>query len=308
MPRLKEVDQHLYEDGLQIGEYSLVSRVQTLHGGTVVHALSPNNDAVVIKVIDKRKITSPAEIECYYREYRCLSELLKHPHIAHCLDMLHSASRLYFIVDHAGEHTLAESLASSPGQRLEEDEVLQCFEQVASALAHCHDKDVAHRCISLEHVVMRPFKGQGIVVKIVDFSWCIVSRGGSYSRTVCGTLPCVAPEICKGEQYLPRATDCWSAGVLLLEMGGGLSSLQRSVNYRTNAIPANSAALIRHYFFQPGSHARALAKIGGITNELMVSRLEMLLVPDMRARSEMKDVLSCPGFVVCCEDKKGEAR
>jgi serine/threonine protein kinase len=291
MPHFKLVDVNLVETGHTVDMYRLVRRLETVNG-TVLQASDEKSRPVAIKVIDKSKVSTPGELEGIYREFRFLSEIIKHPNVTSCVNMLHSMTRVYLIFEYAGNHNIAELLSQRPGQRLEEEEALQCFEQLARGLAYCHSKDVSHRNLSLEHVVLAPLTGSdGYYCRLVDFHSAMVARGQTTSRTVCGTLPCIAPEMALGGPYIPRLADCWSAGIVLLEMGGGLSSLCRSVGYDPPSEAADVAPAIQRYFTVQGSHAKALDTIGAIKNKDIIGKLEAVLQPQAADRLAMASVI-----------------
>merc|ERR1740123_2297131 len=117
--------------------------------------------------------------------------------------------------------------------------------------------------------------------------------GKSPSRTswVCGSLPCMAPEMAAGGPYLPNLADCWSAGVVLLEMSGGMSSMSRVVPFDVDVDPQCVANDIYVFFDTAGSHAKALAFMGNVSDAHIIRILEMLLTPESR-RHEMRDCLN----------------
>lgn len=306
MPHFAPLDRHLPETGQCVGNYRLMRRFQTV-SGTVLQATDQFNNSAAIKVIDKAKVCTPGELEGLYREFRFLSEFVSHPNVAKCLGMMHSPARVYLILEFAGNQNLAHILAARPGQRFDEADSEDCFDQIAQGLAHCHSVNVCHRNLSLEHVVVSEQPGQQQRpdtrcsnshrnhCKIVDFHSAMVSRGQTTSRTVCGTLPCMAPEVAMGGPYVPRLADCWSAGMLLLEMAGGVSSLSRSVPYDpAQAEPRAVAAGIQSYFLMQGSHARALAFMGAVQNKAITAKLQALINPNPESRSQMRDVLLTP--------------
>ncbi len=108
---------------------------------------------------------------------------------------------------------MAQVLASQPGNRLEPVTALNIFDQLGSSLSYCHSKEVTHRHLSLEHLVLLkpPGRRDRFHMTLVDFHSAMVARGDSTSKTVCGSLPCIAPEVAAGLAYVPWRADCWSA-------------------------------------------------------------------------------------------------
>lgn len=293
MPHFKPLDTNLPESGTRVGEYRLVRKLDTV-SGTVLFALDKESSPVVIKVIDKVKVFTPGELEGIYREYRFLSEIIKHPNVVRCLCMMHSLARVYLVFEAAGDQNLAQRLSDCPGNRLGEDEALACFDQIAAGVAHCHASEVCHRSLSLTHVVVsRAAHGDGAFhYRLVDFHCAMSSRGPTTSRTICGTLPCIAPEMALGGPYTPRFADCWSCGVMLLESAGGLTSLCRAVPYPpSQANPQPVAQLICNYFAAVGSHRRALALLGAVHSGAVLLRLEALLCPIPERRAPLAELL-----------------
>lgn len=292
MPHLRTMDRHLVETGDRIDRYVLHSRFDTVVG-KVLQAASENSKPCVVKVIEKSSVFTPGELEGIYREYRFLSEIIRHPNIVKCMTMLHSSSRVYLIFEHAGSQNLKQALWEEPGQRFDEEDTFHCFIQLVKALAHCHDKHVAHRSVSLEHLCVNKLSGtESYQVQLCDFRSAMVARGGATSKTPCGSLPCMAPELALGIPYWPSVADCWSAGVVLLETAGGLSSFGRSLEFDPAQVdPSQVAAGVQQFFSQPGSHARALAKVGGVERQSILTILQSLMIPNPSARAPIHDFL-----------------
>lgn len=293
MPHLRTIDRHLVETGDQIDRYILHSKFDTVVG-KVLQAASENSKPCVIKVIQKSSVFTPGELEGIYREYRFLSEIIRHPNIVKCVTMLHSSIRVYFIFEHAGAQNLKQALCAEPGQRFDEEDTMNCFHQLVKALTHCHEKHIAHRSVSLEHVCVNKLSGTDTYdCQLCDFRCAMVARGGATSKTPCGSLPCMAPELALGVPYWPSVADCWSAGVVLLETGGGLSSFGRSLDFDPALVdPAQVAGIIQQFFAQPGSHAHALAKVGGVESEQMTAIIEGLMTPNPGSRPPISNYLA----------------
>lgn len=293
MPNFRVVDRSLVETSVSVGKYRFVRKMETVQG-TVLQAMDEKSQSVAIKVIDKSTVFTPGELEGIYRECRFLSDMLQHPNVARCIDMLHSQSRVYLVFDYAGDQNLAQVLEALPGRRLDCAVALHVFDGLASGLAHCHTKEVTHRAVSLEHVVLlaQPGRRELFRVTLVDFHSAMVARGETTSRTQCGALPCIAPEVAMGGAYVPWRADCWSAGIVLLEAAGGVSTLCQCAPYQTGVELIEAAPAIQNYFAQPGAHERALAFAGGVQHEAVQQRLEALLQVQPASRARVADLIS----------------
>ncbi len=91
------------------------------------------------------------------------------------------------------------------------------FRQVVEGIKHCHLKNVLHRDIKLDNILL---DGE-FSVKICDFGVSRFIKKGNYIREQCGTPAYIAPEIIKDKGYEGFSADLWSLGVLLYVMISG---------------------------------------------------------------------------------------
>ncbi|CAG9539590.1 unnamed protein product [Cercopithifilaria johnstoni] len=82
--------------------------------------------------------------------------------------------------------------------------------EIAFALDYIHRNNIAYRDLKMENIVL-DLDGH---ILIIDFGFAKKLTNGERTRTVCGTLQYMAPEIAKGKFY-GREVDWWSYGVLL---------------------------------------------------------------------------------------------
>jgi len=293
MRRMPRVDPDLEETTMSVGPWCFVQRCPA-RSASVYHARQANEqETVIVKVIEKEAVSSPGELEGIYREFILTSSTLQHPNITRCREMLHSENRVYMLFDFAGPENLMQVLIRAPANRLNFEEGNGLFEQISSALAYCHGRRVAHRDISLEHIVVQPGgvddDGNTIapVCRIIDFRSALVVEETTTSRTSVGGLPCMAPEIAIGEAYTPKMADLWSLGVVLLEMFGGLSTLQRFVHWADDVPVATAGRQCIERFSRPGAHAEALGLLGAPRTPSIVSKLEALLQADPPQRVQL---------------------
>lgn len=89
--------------------------------------------------------------------------------------------------------------------------IASIFEQIAQALAYMHERNVMHRDLKLENVLLDEFYN----VKISDFGWCVHQT--LERQTFCGTLEYICPEMVNKEKY-SHSIDVYCLGIILYEL------------------------------------------------------------------------------------------
>ncbi|NXJ89595.1 TSSK1 kinase, partial [Corythaixoides concolor] len=172
---------------------------------------------VAIKIINKRKTTHdflerflPGEIEALKH--------LHHPSIIKTYEIFEtSAGKVYIVMELGVNGDLLDYINTTGA--MEEDVARIKFQQLASAVKHCHDLDFAHRDLKCENILL----DEGLNIKLSDFSFSkLLSRDENgriiLSRTFCGSTAYAAPELLQGIPYDPKICDIWSLGVILYTM------------------------------------------------------------------------------------------
>ncbi|CAK0789288.1 unnamed protein product [Prorocentrum cordatum] len=286
MRNFDPIDRNLVETANRVGDYKMTNRFSSRSGKDVLLAERSESEKVVLKVYNKWDHPSAGDLECIYRELRFLRDVLRHPHIARCTDMNHSFSRVYLVFELGGMQNLHQRLLDQPGYRLDLEDAVDCTVQVAGALAYCHSRDIVHRQVCLEHIVVED-QSEAPFCRLVDFYQATRCPEATPLATTCGDLPCIAPEVALDESYVAKPADCWSLGVVLLEAAGGLGSMRQAVGWPEEAELEPTARRIKNFFSGEGSHARALAVMGGVRSEAVLANLSALLEPTPTARASM---------------------
>ena len=120
--------------------------------------------------------------------------------------------KLYMILEYAPFGTLKTQIAQKRKEQgsFTTKEILDWMTELFLGLYVIHKRGFMHRDIKSENL----FIGEDNLLKIGDFG---LARPGLNSRTVCGTVLYMAPEIQNNEGYT-NLVDIWSAGIVLYEL------------------------------------------------------------------------------------------
>lgn len=117
--------------------------------------------------------------------------------------------------------SLGSSLKQQSNQKFTEINCKFIIKQLANALKYLHSKNIAHRDIKLENVIL----DEKLTPKLIDFgfSTCIekntkVSIYITQIKIFCGTPSYMAPEIVQKKEYRGQAADIWALGVMMFVM------------------------------------------------------------------------------------------
>ena len=86
------------------------------------------------------------------------------------------------------------------------------WRQVVQAIYYCHQRNVTHRDIKLENILLDETKS---VVKLIDFGFSTCIPHERKIKIFCGTPSYMAPEIVNKTEYCGPPADIWALGVLL---------------------------------------------------------------------------------------------
>ena len=232
----------------------------------------PSKMEVAIKIYDKLKMVDPRRRANLMHELQNLSDM-EHPSIIKLFTKIEDATKIYLIMEFGGCCHLKDFVKGRKEGWLSPAEVRGVFVKIVQGVQHIHSKNVVHRDLKLQNIVLKSLDSP----KIVDFGF---SRKGLYSHfdESCGTPNYMAPELLSSKRKsMAVYADIWALGVILYYL------------------------LMKKYPFKGRSEAELFANIKsgkpdlrGIPNSAAGDLLGQLLHPDQQQRPLCAEILSHP--------------
>ncbi|ETE65080.1 Serine/threonine-protein kinase 33, partial [Ophiophagus hannah] len=150
---------------------------------------------------------------------------VNHEHIIHLEEVFETPKRVYLIMELCEDGELKEILQRK-GQ-FSENETRHIIQSLASAIAYLHKKDIVHRDLKLENILVKSSdideeNEMKLNIKVTDFGLAVQKMGGSESmfQSTCGTPIYMAPEVIFAHDYSQQC-DVWSIGVIMYMLLSG---------------------------------------------------------------------------------------
>ncbi|MFO8006646.1 MAG: protein kinase [Candidatus Brocadiia bacterium] len=166
---------------------------------------------VALKILPQEFATKESFVRQFDSETDLLASL-NHPNIVSIIDRGREGNTYYFAMEYVAGTTLGELLSAS---EIEEEFLLDIFEQCAQALVYAHNKGIVHRDLKPANIMVND---QGMV-KVTDFGVASllaeVQEEAGGKRKVMGTRGYMPPE---QEQHVSRAderSDIFSMGAVI---------------------------------------------------------------------------------------------
>ena len=166
-----------------------------------------------IKIYRKQNLLDPQKKNVVKNEIDILKQL-DNEYIMKLYEVIDTPSNLYLVLEYIKGISLLDVIKKEKKFYIEEERAIKIFKQVVKGVSYCQKKNIYHRDIKLENILIM----KGDIVKIIDFGFSIKCNKYSYQKLFCGTPSYMPPEIVKKEKYLPYYSDIWSLGVLFFAM------------------------------------------------------------------------------------------
>ncbi|XP_040898084.1 serine/threonine-protein kinase 33 [Toxotes jaculatrix] len=144
---------------------------------------------------------------------------VNHAHIIHLKEVYDTPRMMYFVTELCAGGELKQLLQRKTF--FTEDETRHIICSLADAVAYLHKRDIVHRDLKLENILVKNSPDEDvngkINIKVTDFGLSVQTSGvgiGNIMKEACGTLIYMAPEMMSGRGY-SLWCDMWSIGVVM---------------------------------------------------------------------------------------------
>ncbi|XP_065070358.1 testis-specific serine/threonine-protein kinase 3-like [Rhopilema esculentum] len=239
--------------------YQLQATIGKGSYGKVKRAYSKKHQRfVAVKIVDLNNMKEDCR---FIRREKQVTYVANHINIVKCFEILECGPKIYMVLEHIDNGDLCRYLRKK--KFIAEPEAQKLFKGMLSAISYLHSKNVAHRDIKLENVLLT----KDMVPKLSDFGFAKrVRNRRDRSETFCGSKMYSCFEILAGIPYNIFKADIWSLGVILFTMITGFfpfSEVRQLLKMREGVsfigskqdISIDVANLIRH-ILQTNPHQR----------------------------------------------------
>eukprot|EP00826_Nyctotherus_ovalis_P041832 TRINITY_DN4259_c0_g2_i2.p1 TRINITY_DN4259_c0_g2~~TRINITY_DN4259_c0_g2_i2.p1 ORF type:complete len:475 (+),score=75.01 TRINITY_DN4259_c0_g2_i2:139-1425(+) len=193
-----KIDDYIFSKQIGKGAYAIVK--EAIHKAT--------GEKVAIKIYNKLTLLNPHRKKNVTREIQILQKL-SHKNIVKLHESIDSIKELYLVMERIEGASLYSRLKAA--RRFSESEARDVFRQIVQGIQYCHSRNVSHRDIKLENVLVTC----GDEVRIIDFGFSACYSPETKLHSFCGTPSYMAPEIISKKEYHGPGVDVWALGVLL---------------------------------------------------------------------------------------------
>mmetsp|Transcript_8232 Transcript_8232/g.24749 ORF Transcript_8232/g.24749 Transcript_8232/m.24749 type:complete len:326 (+) Transcript_8232:111-1088(+) len=199
-------------------KYEVVNAIGHGGSGVVLHAVRRSDQlTVAVKVVSKATLNQTTK-RALALEVKIMEEVACEQ-VVGFIEVLEDCKFVYIVMEHVGGGDLYRYMRKNR-RSLGEREALKILQQVLEGLLYLHDRNIAHRDLKLENIMLTA-DADALRVKLIDFGLSAyssepISRQGCME--FCGTLQYCAPEVAAKRPYAAEKLDMWGVGVVMYAM------------------------------------------------------------------------------------------
>ncbi len=202
--------------GSTISHYKILDKLGEGGMGVVYKAQDTRLDRLVAIKFLPSHLSSTADNRARFLQEAKATAALNHPNILSIYEIDDHNESAFIVLEFIDGQTLKEYLAAlNTGSGVPVRQAIAWTEAIARGLKVAHEKDIVHRDIKAENIMLTK-SGQ---LKIMDFGLAKLRSHATLTRagSSLGTLSYMSPEQAQGSAADQRS-DLWSLGVLLFEL------------------------------------------------------------------------------------------
>ncbi len=202
--------------GHTISHYKILEKLGEGGMGVVYKAHDSTLDRLVAIKFLPAHLSESEENKARFMQEAKSAAALNHPNILNVYEVVEQEGTMCLVMEHLSGQTLKSYLTNlKTGPGIPVPQALGLAAQIAEGLKVAHDRNIVHRDIKPQNVMLTPNGG----VKIMDFGLAKLRSAASITKTgtSLGTLSYMSPEQAQGVPADQRS-DIWSLGVVLYEM------------------------------------------------------------------------------------------
>lgn len=152
--------------------------------------------------------------KCAQIEVNIMNMCKKHDNILKIMSVFETPSHLFILHELCPKNNLHDYLSNNG--TLNKQQICTVMPQLLSAVKYIHHKDIVHRNIKLETVLVT----EKLTLKLSDFSHASIVNNNTEVKEATGSLNYMAPELIKlilgrSEVGYGKPVDVWAVGIIL---------------------------------------------------------------------------------------------
>lgn len=214
--QVSQIDKIYCDENIGMNDFKIIKTIGRGSCGKILLVeYKKAGEFYAIKSMRKDQLVSEDITENILLEKNILSSNVKSPFILTLSFFFQSPDRIYFVTPYIRGGDMYNYLYNlrADKKRLEEKHVKFYAAQVALALDHLHEYNIAYRDLKPENILI----DEDGYIKLCDFGAAVHIKGNDLETSFGGSPEYVSPEVVSGEGH-NCITDWWSLGILIYEM------------------------------------------------------------------------------------------